>query len=79
MDYQMTKPNREHPNRGLFAGGSFMTVPETINPYARYYEARLYEKAPFRSRPGDVLSAVASRSGYSKIFTNNLVSQGKTV
>jgi porin len=79
MDYQVTKPNREHPNQGLFAGGSFMTVPETINPYARYYEARLYKKAPFRSRPGDVLSVVASRSGYSKIFTDNLVSQGKTV
>ena len=79
MDYQVLKTGREHPNQGLYAGGSFMTVPETMNAYARYYEARLYKKAPVRSRPDDVLSVVASRSGYSKIFTDNLVSQGKTV
>jgi porin len=79
MDYQLLKPDREHPNQGLYAGGSFMTVPETMNAYARYYEARLYKKAPVRSRPDDVLSVVASRTGYSRIFTDNLVSQGKTV
>jgi len=48
-------------------------------PLLRYYEARLYKKAPVRSRPDDVLSFVASRTGYSRIFTNNLVSEGKTV
>ena len=56
-----------------------MTVPETMNPYARYYEARFYKEAPFRSRPNDVISVVASRTGYSSIFTDNLVAQGKTV
>jgi porin len=56
-----------------------MMVPETMNPYARYYEARLYKEAPVRSRPDDVLSVVASRTGYSKVFTDNLVSEGKTV
>ena len=56
-----------------------MTVPDTLNAYARYYEARLYKEAPVRSRPSDVLSVVASRTGYSKIFTDNLVFQGKTV
>jgi porin len=79
MDYQLLKPSREHPKQGLYAGGSFMTVPETMNPYARYYELRLYKEAPVRSRPDDVLSVVASRTGYSKIFTDNLVSEGKTV
>jgi porin len=79
MDYQLLKSDPEHPNKGLYAGGSFMTVPETKNPYARYYEARLYKKAPVRSRPDDVLSVVASRSGYSKIFTNILVAEGKSV
>jgi porin len=79
MDYQWLKSSREHPNQGVYAGGSFMTVPDTLNAYARYYEARLYKEAPMRSRPGDVLSVVASRTGYSRIFTNNLVSQGKTV
>ena len=79
MDYQLLKSGREHPNQGLYAGGSFMTVPDTLNAYARYYEARLYKEAPMRSRPGDVLSVVASRTGYSRIFTDNLVSEGKTV
>ena len=79
MDYQLLKSGREHPKQGLYAGGSFMTVPETMNAYARYYEARLYKEAPVRSRPDDVLSVVASHTGYSKIFTDNLVSEGKTV
>ncbi len=79
MDYQLLQSSREHPNRGLYLGGSFMAVPEKMNPYARYYEARLYKEAPFRSRPNDVLSVVASRTGYSSTFTDNLVSEGKTV
>ncbi len=79
MDYQLLKSGPEHPTQGLYAGGSFMTVPDTLNAYARYYEARLYKEAPVRSRPNDVLSVVASRTGYSKIFTDNLVFQGKTV
>lgn len=79
MDYQLLRSDLDHPDKGLYAGGSFMTVPETMNPYSRYYEARFYKKAPVRSRPDDVASVVASRSGYSRIFTGNLVSEGKTV
>jgi porin len=79
MDYQLLQSGREHPNKGLYAGGSIMTVPEAMNPYARYYEARLYKEAPVRSRPDDVFSVVASRTGYSKISTNHLVFEGKTV
>lgn len=79
MDGQLTQSNREHPERGIYAGGSFMTAPQSKNAYARYYEARMYKEAPFRSRPGDVLSAVASRTGYSRVFTENLLSQSKSV
>jgi len=79
MDYQVFQTSVEHPKHGLYAGGSFMAVPEDLNAYARYYEARLYQEAPFRSRPDDVLSAVASRTRYSRIFTDNLVSSGKSV
>ena len=64
MDDQLLRTDREHPNHGLYAGASFMTVPETMNSYSRYYEARLYKKAPARTRPDDVLSVVASRTGY---------------
>ena len=79
MDYQLLKSSRMHPNQGLYAGGSFETVPETMNAYTRYYEARLYNEAPFRSRPGDVLSVLASRTGYSRVFTGHLMSGGQTV
>jgi porin len=56
-----------------------MTVPESVNVYAHYFEARLYKEAPFRSRPADLLSVVASRSAYSKSYTDSLTAQGKTV
>jgi len=79
MDYQVFRSSEEHPGQGWYAGGSYMTVPQSVNAYARYYEVRTYEKAPFHSRPGDVLSAVASRTNYSSPYTNKLVAEGKTV
>jgi porin len=79
MDYQLKQANREHPNQGLYAGGSWMTAPESLDPYARYYEARLYKEAPFQSRPADLVSVVASRTGYSSQYTDKLVAEGKTV
>lgn len=79
MDYQLRRSNQEHPNQGVYAGGSWMTVPDSLNPYARYYEARLYKEAPVRSRPADLVSIVASRTGYSRYSTDKLVGEGKTV
>jgi porin len=79
MDYQLRRSSLDHPGRGLYAGGSFMTAPESLNPYARYYEARLYKEAPLRSRPADLLSVIASRTNYSRQYTDILVSTGKTV
>ena len=79
MDDQLTRPDPQHPAHGLYAGGSFITVPQSVNAYARYYELRAYKEAPFRSRPGDVLSAVASRTSYSSPYTDRLVSEGKSV
>jgi porin len=79
MDYQFRRSNHEHPNQGLYAGGSWMTAPESLDPYARYYEARLYKEAPFRNRPADLVSVVASRTGYSSQYTDKLVADGKTV
>lgn len=79
MDYQLRRSSREHPNQGLYAGGSFMTVPDSLNPYAQYYEARIYKEAPVRSRPADLLSVVASRTGYSRYSTDKLAAQGNSV
>jgi porin len=78
-DYQFRRSNREHPSQGWYAGGSWMMAPESLAPYARYYEARLYKEAPFQSRPADLVSVVASRTGYSGQYTDKLVADGKTV
>lgn len=78
MDYQLSQSNIEHPDHGLYAGASFMTVPDTKNPYTRYYEARLYQKAPFRKRPGDVASLIASNTTYSRHFRDSIVADGKS-
>jgi porin len=78
MDYQLRKPDQFHPDHGLYLGGTAMTADSHFNPYDRYYEARLYRKAPFRSRPVDMASLVASCTGHSSFFTNSLVAAGKT-
>jgi porin len=78
-DYQLRRSDPQRPGHGLYLGGSAMKVPAKFNAYDRYYEARLYQKAPFRSRPDDLLSFVASYRTHSKYFTDNLIAQGKTV
>ena len=79
LDHQVLQPSLEHPDHGLYAGASFMTVPDALNSYSRYYEARLYKEAPVERRPADMLSFVASHTSYSRLATNSLVAQGKTV
>ena len=79
MDYQLRKPDPLHAERGLYLGGSAMTADSHFNPYDRYYEARLYKKAPFRSRPIDMASVVASYTGHSNYLTDSLAAAGKTV
>ncbi len=68
MDYQLLMPDPETPGRGLYLGGTAMTVPPEFNPYAQYYEARLYQRGTFPSRPSDVLSFVASLQGPQQVL-----------
>jgi len=79
LDYQLRRPNPQKPSRGLFAGATAMTAPSKFNAYDRYYEARIYQRAPFASRPDDVVSLVAAWRGHSKYVTDSLAAQGKTV
>ncbi len=79
MDYQLRKPDPLHPDHGLYLGGTAMTADSHFNPYDRYYEARLYQKAPFRFRPIDMASLVASYTGHSRYLTDSLAASGKTV
>ena len=79
IDYQVRQPDRLQPGHGLYAGVSAMTVPSRFDPYDRYLEARIYQEAPFRSRPADMVSLVSSYTGHSRYFTDPLVAAGKTV
>lgn len=77
-DYQLNTPEETNPGRGLYVGGTVMTAPAKFNSYSRYYEARVYQKAPFRSRPDDVLSFVAAYRGHSPYVIGRLRAQGKS-
>lgn len=79
MDYQVRKPDPSQPGHGLYLGGTAMTADSHFNAYDSYFEARLYQKAPFYSRPFDMASLVAYYSGHSSDLTNSLVAAGKTV
>jgi porin len=79
MDYQVRMPEPARPAGGLYVGGTAMTVPSAFNPYDRYYEARLYQRGTFASRPTDVVALIASHRNHSTYFTDGLVAQGKTV
>ncbi|HET7104009.1 MAG TPA: carbohydrate porin [Terracidiphilus sp.] len=78
-DQQLRKPDPLEPGHGLYAGVSAMTASSRFNPYDRYFEARLYDNAPFPSRPLDMAALVAAYAGHSKYYTDALVAAGKTV
>ena len=79
MDYQLHRPGAGDSGRGLYVGGTAMMAPAQFNAYDRYYEARLYQRGPFQSRPDDLLSFVAAYRGHSKYVTGSLAAQDKTV
>ncbi len=78
-DYQIRKPDPLNPGHGLYLGASGITVPSRFDAYDRYAELRLYQEAPFQSRPADMISFVSSYTTHSKYFTDPLVAAGKTV
>ena len=79
MDHQVRKPDPLHSAHGLYLGGTAMTADSRFNAYDSYYEARLYQKGPFASRPFDMASLVAYYSGHSSDLTDSLVASGETV
>lgn len=76
MDVQLRKPDPLKPWQGLYLGGSAMTAASRFNPYDRYFEARLYQMAPFQKRPGDVASLLSTYTGHSRYLTDPLVAKG---
>ncbi len=79
LDYQLHRSESGAFGHGLYVGATVMVAPSRFDAYDRYYEARVYRKAPFHSRPDDVLSVVAAYRGHSRYVTSSLVTQGKTV
>lgn len=78
LDLQVRAPDRARPSQGVYLGGSAMLVPSKFNAYDRYYEVRVYQRAPFASRPTDVLTFIASYRRHSRYVTEPLAAQGKT-
>jgi len=78
-DCQLTQPDTAAPAQGWYVGASAMRAASRFTAFDRYYEARAYDMAPFRSRPADMISVVASYTGHSKYLTDSLVAAGKTV
>jgi porin len=77
-DQQVWQPEESNPGRGVYVGGSAMVVPADLNVYRLYYEARFYYAAPFRRRPDDFASIVASYSAFSQDYLRSLAAAGKT-
>ncbi len=77
-DYQIRKPEKGPAANGVFIGGTFMSAPSRFNSYDKYWEARLYQRAPFESRKDDVVTLVAAFRGHSNDVTKRLAAQGRT-
>jgi len=77
-DHQLWQPQPSNPGRGIFVGGSAMVVPADLDVYRLYYEARVYDAAPFRRRPDDFASVVASYTAYSQDTLRTLAAAGKS-
>jgi porin len=58
--------------RGLYVGGTIMYARPETTPITQYYEGRLFVKAPFASRPKDLVSLVAYYQVNSPYFVDNL-------
>lgn len=77
-DRQLWQPQPSSAGRGVYIGGSAMVVPADLDVYRLYYEARAYYAAPFRSRPFDFASVVASYTAFSQDELRSLKAAGQT-
>lgn len=79
VDRQITRAFGQRAANGIFLGGSAEITPARFNAYSQYYEGRAYLQGPFRNRPLDQASLVATRSVHSQDNLRLLVAQGKSV
>lgn len=65
--------------RGIYAGFSIMHSPASVNRFTDYYEARLYAKGLFSSRPADMISFIVNQNRFSKYAIQDAVLAGRTL
>jgi porin len=78
-DRQLTRSNPDLPFEGWYGGITMMYSPSDVNVFRRYYEARLYDIGPFRSRPADQFNIVATYSVFSEEARKALLTSGQAI
>jgi porin len=77
-DRQFLQSDPERPGHGIYGGISAIGTSTDLNAYTRYYEFRIYDEGPFKSRSGDTASFVASYSTYNPYMLANLKVQNES-
>ncbi len=77
-DRQLLQSDHEQSGHGIYGGVSAIGTSTDLNAYTRYYEFRIYDEGPFKSRSGDTASFVASYSTYSPYILANLKVQDQS-
>jgi porin len=70
--WQSAPDSTNSASRGLYAGATIMYARPKTTPITQYYEGRLYMKAPFESRPKDLVSLVFFYQVNSPYLVDNL-------
>jgi porin len=70
--WQSAPDSTNSASRGLYAGATIMYARPQTTPITQYYEGRLYMKAPFESRPKDLVSLVFFYQVNSPYLVDNL-------
>ncbi len=66
-DLQIKQTNKYVPFQGWYAGATAQYAPPQQNAYTQYYDTRLYNLGPFKSRPFDMFMVVVNHTVFSQI------------
>jgi porin len=75
-DQQLSRPDSGLPYRGWYGGFTIMESPSDVNVFRSYYEVRLYDISPFKSRPADQFNIVGTHSLFSRDARQYYIDQG---
>lgn len=74
VDYQFWQSApKTMPGRGLYGGFTVMYAPPASNVVTASYQARIYSRGPFDSRPDDLLALVFSSLAFSGYAVDNTI------